>query len=166
MDDSNKESVSMLSKSPRSVKRLLSVDTTKDKKIEILRTIKKEALAEVEKYKAKYRKTKKIDDAIDAGNALLTGTSISLTVIGLHTPPLLIVSASVSGFSFIMSRIQDKINFKAKYLQHHQTFNNYSQLAREIITVLNKNNLSSEEYLRYIQEVYDKLGLIEDSQLF
>ena len=147
-------------------KRLLSVDTTKDKKIEILRTIKKECLAINEKYKAKYRKTKKIDDAIDASNALLTGTSISLTVIGLHTPPLLIASAAISGFSFIMSRIQDKVNFKAKYLQHNQTFSQYSHLAREITTVLNKNNLSSDEYLRYIQEVYDKLGLIEDSQLF
>ena len=154
------------SNSPQHVQRLLSGLYTNDNKIKVLRDLKRDCLSEVDKYKKKYRKMKRIDDAIDATNAMLTGTSITMTVMGMSMPPLLIVSASLSGFAFISGRVQDKLNFKAKYLQHNQTFTQYAQIAREITTVLTKNNLSGDEHLRYIQEIFDKIALIEDSQLF
>ena len=135
-------------------------------KVGILRNIKKDCLRNVCNYKKKYRRLKRVDESLDAFNALLTGTSISLIVAGMGIPPLLIASASISGGSFIIQRVQDKFNMKQKYMTHNLTFSQYSDLAREITSVLSKNNLSQDEYHRYIVECLDKISLIEDSQLF
>ena len=159
-------STSLVLRSNEEVTSLLQSTTDIDSKIKILRDLRQDCLNEVTVYKKKYKKLKRTDDVVDASNALLTGTSISLTIVGLTVPPLLIASASISGLAFITARVQDKLNLKARYLQHHQTFTNYSNIAREITTVLTKNHLSGPEYLRYIRELFDKISLIEDSQLF
>jgi hypothetical protein len=78
---------------------------------------------------------------------------------------VLVASAICSGLSFIVSRTQDKINLKQKYTQHNLTIKQYSDLNREICSVLSKNHLTNEEYQAYIDEIYDKISLIEDTSL-
>jgi hypothetical protein len=134
-------------------------------KINILRKIMYDCKEKVEIYKKKYRKLKKIDDVIDVFTSFLTGSSITCTISGMTAPQLLIVSASLSGLAFIMSGVQDKYNLKRRYEQHKMSIQQYSNLIREIIAVLSKNNLTSEEYHNYITEIYDKISLIEDSSL-
>ena len=134
-------------------------------KRKILHDIKKDCYNKVKIYKKKYKKIKKIDDIIDMSCALMTGTSIALTISGFTIPPLLIASAVTSGASFCISRVQDKINFKSKYTKHNMTINQYNNLIREIITILTKNHLTPDEYHKYIIEVYDKISLIDDSAL-
>lgn len=150
--------------SPISDKHRPSVSETNPKR-KILRSLRDDCLIKVKQYRKKYKKLKRIDDAIDGGCALLTGISISFTVSGIGFPPLLIASACTSGFEFVVSRVQDKYNLKARYTQHNLSINQYSNLAREILTVLTKNNLSNEEYQSYICEITDKISLIEDSSM-
>lgn len=134
-------------------------------KISLLRKIMNDCKHNVRIHRKKYKKLKKIDDILDGLSAFMTGTSITCTVMGMTLPPLLIVSASLSGSSFIMSRVQDKYNLKRRYETHKMSVLQYSNLQREILTVLTKNNLSSEEYHHYIQECYDKISIIEDNSL-
>lgn len=134
-------------------------------KIELLRKILNDCKNKVKIHKKKFRKYKKIDDITDMSTAFLTGTSITCTIMGMTMPPLLIISASLSGSAFIISRIQDKANLKRKCEQHKTSVLQYSNLQREILTVLTKNSLSSSDYHHYIQEVYDKISLIEDNSL-
>ena len=152
--------------SPQTLTRMLDSHDTKDAKIRLLKKIKDDCFKNVSAYKKKYRKLKRIDTLIDISNSLLTGISISLTISGMAIPPLLIASASLSGLTFVSSRVQDKANLKAKYTSHNQTFQNYSDLARSITVVLAKNNLSQAEYHNFIQETLDRISLIESSQLF
>ena len=141
------------------------LESSPKQKILIIRKIMGECKTKVKIHKKKYRKLKKIDDVIDATNALLTGASISCTIMGIGIPVLLIVSASLSGISFISSRVQDKYNLKQRYEQHKLSIHQYSNIIREITSVLTKNNLTSEEYHNYLTEIYDKISLIEDSSI-
>lgn len=143
----------------------LLLENSPKQKINILRKIMYDCKEKVEIYKKKYRKLKKIDDIIDVSTSFLTGSSITCTVMGMTAPPLLIASASLSGLAFIMSGVQDKYNLKRRYEQLKMSIQQYSNLIREIIAVLSKNNLTSDEYHNYITEIYDKISLIEDSSL-
>jgi len=134
-------------------------------KVKILRQLRNDCIEKIAKYKKKFKKIKKIDDFIDMTTATLTGVSISLTITGMTLPPLLIASITTSGLAFIIDRVQDKYNFKSKYTQHNLTINQYNNLAREILAVLTKNNLSPEEYHSYIVEITDKISLIEDTAI-
>jgi len=134
-------------------------------KVKILRKLRKDCIDKIKIYKKKFKKLKRIDDAIDMMTATFTGVSISLTITGMTFPPLLIASATTSGFAFIIDRVQDKYNFKSKYTQHNLTINQYNNLAREILTVLTKNNLTPDEYHNYIVEITDKISLIEDTAI-
>ena len=131
-----------------------------------LEKIRDECFENVKLYKKKYKKTKIKDDVIESFNALLNATSITLIVIGFAMPPLLIASASLSGSHFIISSIQNKYNLKQRYLQHSQTMQHYDNLGREVNAVLTKNNLSSEQYQTYIEEINNQLSLIHSNQIF
>lgn len=134
-------------------------------KVKILRGLRDDCNKQIQNYKKKFKKLKRLDDFIDMTTATLTGISISLTITGMTLPPLLLASAITSGTSFIIDRVQDKYNFKSKYTQHNLTINQYNNLSREILTVLTKNSLTEEEYHSYIVEITDKLSLIQDTAI-
>lgn len=134
-------------------------------KVEILKRRLKTCLDLSKSFRKRYQKIKKWDDRIDFFNAISSGTAIILIVVGFANPPCLLASAVVSGVEFIVSRGQDKWNLKAQYTQHHTTHHQYNDLAREIQAVMSKNNMTSEEYQNYIEEINGKMSLIEDSQL-
>ena len=134
-------------------------------KIKILNDIKEECLKSLKDNKKKYKKLKKTDDIIDVSNSILSASSITLIIVGFTFPPCLIASGIVSGISFIMSSAQSKYNYKSRYTQRNLTMNQYGDIVREITAVLSKNNMSSKEYQKYIEECNIRISLIEDTQL-
>lgn len=138
----------------------------KSNKIIILKELLVDCLSHSKIYRKKYKKIKRLDDVFDVCNSLMSSSAIALIVVGFTIPPCLIISACLSGINLVGSRVQDKLKLKFKHNQHHLTMVQYIALAREITTVLSKNNLSSSDYQNYIEEVSDKLNLINDSQIF
>ena len=114
----------------------------------------------------RYKKLKIIDDVIDGTNSVLTGATIALIITGIGIPPLLIVGASSSGIAFLIQRLQDKINFKEKYHKHLLIRKQYGDLCREIEAVLTHNDLTSEKLSSYIEEINQRINLIEDNNNF
>jgi len=135
------------------------------KKVELLKKELKTILELSSAYQKKYRSLKKKDDIIDFGNSVLTGTAIICIVVGFANPIALISAGVLNGVAFVANRAQAQWNLKHRYNTHRTTWEQYSSLAREITTVLHKNNLTSEQYGDYLEEVYAKISLIQDSQL-
>lgn len=127
-----------------------------------IHSIKDECKLKIKVFKKKYKKLKRIDNCLDISNSFLNASSIALIISGISLPPLLIISASCSGINFVLGRIQDKVNLKQKIEQLKQSINQYSSIINEIVVVLSKNNLSSNEYSNYMQEIYDKISLLEE----
>lgn len=136
-------------------------------RIKKLHKIKDECSEQIKIYKKKYKKTKRLDNAIDGAKSFLDASSIALIITGATIfPPLVLVSAGLSGMTFVMSSTQNSINLKSKTESYRQTFLQYGNLVREMSAVLMKNNLSSADYQKYLEEVLDKQSLISDGQLF
>jgi hypothetical protein len=135
------------------------------KKVELLKKELKNILELSSTYQKRYRSLKKKDDLIDFCNSLLSGTAIICIIIGFSNPVALISAGVLNGVAFVTNRAQAQWNLKHRYNTHKTTYDQYSALAREITTVLHKNNLSSEQYGDYLEEIYDKISLIQDSQL-
>jgi len=134
--------------------------TTKRK---VIHSIKDDTKLKIKVYKRKYKKLKRIDNCLDISNSFLNSSALALVITGATAfPPLLIASASCSGINFVLNRIQDKINIKRKIEELRQSINQFNSVVNEIVIVLNKNNLTSEQYSNYMQELYDKISLIED----
>lgn len=148
--------------SPKILSQCLSPTTNKR---EILKKLRNDCIVLSNKYKKKYKKYKRVDEAIEGFNSLISASSIACIITGMSIPPLLVASAILSGSSFIITRIQDKINIKSKYTNYNLSINQYSALGREISAVLSKNNLSTKDYQAYIEEINDKINLISDSAL-
>ncbi len=130
-----------------------------------LNELKDKCFEESKIYKKRYRKLKLKDDAIDVITSGMNASVIALTISGFVLPPLLIASASLSGFSFVIQQGQRTYNLKRKYIQHDITIKQYDALAREIISVLHRNHMSGAEYDDFIEQVNDKWSLIDDSRI-
>jgi hypothetical protein len=134
-------------------------------KIKILNELKGGCLKKSKLYKKRYKKLKKIDDITDFTTSILNASSISLIVSSVSMPLLVIPSAVCSSIQFVIGQVQNKVNLKNRYNRHLTTSYQYEQLAREILIVLSKNHLTNDQYEAYIQEVNDKIGLIQDSEI-
>jgi hypothetical protein len=130
-----------------------------------LNELKDKCFQESKNYKKRYKRLKLKDDAIDVITSGMNASVIALTISGFVLPPLLIASASLSGFSFVIQQGQRTYNLKRKYIQHDITIKQYDALAREIISVLHRNHMSSVEYDEFIEQVNDKWALIDDSRI-
>ena len=138
--------------------------TIEDKR-KYLNELKDKCFEESRSYKKRYSKLKWRDDAIDVITSGMNSAVIALTISGFVLPPLLIASASLSGTSFIIQQGQRTYNLKRKYIQHDITIKQYDALAREIISTLHRNHMTSAEYDDFIEQVNDKWALIDDSRI-
>jgi hypothetical protein len=136
-----------------------------DDKRKYLNELKDKCFEESKAYKKRYKLLKKKDDAIDVFTSAMNSAVIALTISGFVLAPLLIVSASLSGVSFVIQQGQRTYNLKRKYIQHDITIKQYDALAREIISTLQRNHMSSAEYDDFIEQVNDKWALIDDSRI-
>ena len=138
--------------------------TIEDKR-NYLNELKDKCFEESKAYKKRYSKLKWQDDFIDVITSGMNSGVIALTISGFVLPPLLIASASLSGVSFVIQQGQRTYNLKRKYIQHDITIKQYDALAREIISTLHRNHMSSAEYDDFIEQVNDKWALIDDSRI-
>ncbi len=123
---------------------------TIEEKRKLLHQLKDNCMNQAKVYYARYKRLKKKDDAIDVLTSVMTATNIALTISGFAVPPLLIVSASMSGLSFVIIQGQKTYNLKRKYEHHAVSVSQYEALSREIVSVLHRIHMSSEEYDEFI----------------
>ena len=138
--------------------------TIEDKR-KYLNNLKDICFNQSKKYKKRYRKLKFKDDMLDVATSSMTASVIAFTISGFVIPPLLIVSCSLTGLSFVIQQGQKTYQFKRKYVQHSITITQYDALAREIISVLYRNHMTSNEYDEFIDAMNDKLALIDDTRI-
>jgi len=134
-------------------------------KIEYLNKVKKECEELSETYRKKYKKHKRLDDMLDVITSLLNGSAIALTLSGFTMPILLIGAIVSNSISFVITQGQRSYNLKRRYLQNDTTYKQYTDLVRKIESILHKNHLTSEEYDLFIDQVHDRIALIDDNRL-
>lgn len=135
-----------------------------DKK-KLLREIAKKAVIKSKMYKRRHKKLKFIDNMIDLFISGCCACSMSLTILGIMFPPLLIPSAVLSGSAFVVAQIQRQYNFKNKYNMDGITYTQLKELSREINIILRKNHLSNNDLIDVIEDINNKLSLIEDTAI-
>ena len=113
----------------------------------------------------KYRKRSNLfKTSIHFCNAV--SISSLITSVATINPFTLIVGLSCGSMSTIGSAINDSMNYDTKYQTTRTTYLQLSNLEREIRHILLKNHLSSEDLDELIENIDNKLGLINDSSLF
>ena len=135
-----------------------------DKK-KLLRDMAKDCIAKSKLYRKRHKKYKWIDDCIDLTNSILVGGSMSLTIMGITFPILLVPSAVLSGIAFVLSQAQRQYNLKHRYNMDSITCIQLQELSREISIVMRKNHMTNEEYEDFLNDVSNKLSLIEDTAI-
>lgn len=135
-----------------------------DKK-KLLRETAKKCIINAKLYKRRHKKLKFIDDIIDSFLSGCCACSMSLTILGITFPLLLVPSAVLSGVAFIVSQIQRQYNFKHKYNMDAITYTQLKELSREINVILRKNHLSNNDLIDVIEDINNKISLIEDTAI-
>jgi hypothetical protein len=136
----------------------------KDKR-KLLKDIHKECIKHHMYYKKRYKRLKLKDDVIDVLHTSLNMSAVALTLSGFGLPPLLIASASCAGMGLVLSQAQKTYQSKIRLTNFNVCVTQYEELAREITAVLHRNHMDSSMYQEYIEDVYQKMSLIDDSKL-
>jgi hypothetical protein len=136
----------------------------KDKR-KLLKDIHKECIKHHMYYKKRYKRLKLKDDIIDVLHTSLNMSAVALTLSGFGLPPLLIASASCAGMGLVLSQAQKTYQSKIRLTNFNVCVTQYEELAREITAVLHRNHMDSSMYQEYIEDVYQKMSLIDDSKL-
>jgi uncharacterized protein YfcZ (UPF0381/DUF406 family) len=118
-------------------------------------------------YYKKMCKYKKIDDLSEA---IIIGTgaiSTSTITIGLSIvePITLIVGAVCSGISCVLYTIKHIIDIREQTESYKTTYNQLSNLEREVRTIMVQTHTHSSEYMKILNDINIKLSLIQDSAL-
>jgi hypothetical protein len=138
--------------------------TIEDKR-EYLDKIKKECFSLSNIYKKRYSKLKWRDDVIDIITSSLNAGVIALTISGINFTPLLFISIALSGTSYIITQAQRTYNLKRRYITHDMTYKQYIDIVRKIEAILQKNHMTTNEYDQFIDQIHDRLALIDDSRI-
>lgn len=140
------------------------VKRVKDKR-KLLKDIHRECIKQHLYYKKRYKKLKFRDDMVDILHTSLNMSAVALTLSGFGLPPLLIASASCAGLGLVLTQGQKTYQSKIRLTNFNVCVTQYEELAREITAVLHRNHMDSSMYQEYIEDVYQKMSLIDDSKL-
>ena len=137
--------------------------TTKDLILKLL----DEVSVKKQIYRRKMIKLKRLDDTSEAVLIACGAISVSnlfVTVATINPVTLLIgsVFASVNAVGGAVKRV---IDVKAKYESCKTTYNQLSDLDRETRAVLVRNHLEKKDLQHILDDVNNRLSLIEDSAL-
>jgi len=99
---------------------------------------------------------------IGSGTLATTTLIMSFTVVAA---PLLIVSVTFSTIATLGTALKRATNIQNKYDRHKSTYLAYSELEREVRLKVTNNGLSDEQYDTFINDINNRLGLIEDSAI-
>lgn len=127
--------------------------------------LKKECFSLSSVYRKRYKKLKWRDDVIDVITSSLNAGVIALTISGINFTPLLFISIGLSGVSYIITQAQRTYNLKRRYITHDMTYKQYIDIVRKIEAILQKNHMTTEEYDQFIDQIHDRMALIDDARL-
>ena len=118
-------------------------------------------------YSSKMRSYKRKDDIFES---LLMGCSTIATTNAIFTlsvpnPATLIICASFGIAGTLLTGLSRALSIKSRYESYRTSFNQYSDLEREIRAVLVKNHLDSQDLEILIIDVGHRLSLIEDTSI-
>lgn len=108
------------------------------------------------------------DDFLAVISAVLTAVTVSAIIIGgveTHNKEVLWASAAMSTLSGIITVIQRTYNFKGKAQSAMLSSKQYSDLVRLIRTTLIKNNMTTEDWRKLMEEIGIRLTIIDDYTL-
>ena len=120
-----------------------------------------------QKFESKSTRYKKIDEyteAIIMGSGSIAVSSLVVSIATIN-PIAAIVGTVFSSISTIGSAVKRTLNHREKYEISKTSYNQYSDLLREIKSTICKNHLDEYDKEQLIQEINIRISLIEDSQL-
>jgi hypothetical protein len=117
------------------------------------------------KHYKKYGKLKKISDRVTALINAFNAVSVCSIIITLTPvfPAAAIIAITTASISGISTAIMTSYNLNVKIENHHTAYLEYATLYRDIQAKIKKNNLSSKDLDLLLEEINDKLSLIENS---
>ncbi len=133
-------------------------------KKQLLKDTFKLAIEKSKYHSQNHKKLKGYDDIIEAIAEFLSGTSIVLMISGFSMPLLFIIAAACNGCSFVLRRVQNALNLKIRYNLHKRTSKQYDLIGRELLGIINANNLSDRDILRISDEFNTRISIIQESE--
>lgn len=144
----------------------------KEDKYKLVSEIKDEVSLMKKKYRYRMIKYKRLDNYCEITVNVCNGIAVSsmiITIALIGTPYASFVSLGIgTTFTFIssiLSVLKKSLDYSSKYQSCRTTYNQLSQLERDIKEVLIKNNLSSEDIQILLHEINVRLSMIEDTSM-
>ena len=118
-------------------------------------------------YSKKMIQLKKIDDITEAVLIACGGISMSnlLVEVAIINPVTLIIGSVFASINAIGSAVKRVVDVKAKFESTKTTVNQLSDLERETRAVLTRNHLEKKDLQNLLDDMNNRLSLIEDSSL-
>lgn len=118
-------------------------------------------------YRRKMVKLKTLDDTSEAVLIACGAISVSNLFVTVATinPVTLIIGSVFASVNAVGGAIKRVIDVKAKYESCKTTYNQLSDLDRETRAVLVRNHLEKKDLQHILDDVNNRLSLIEDSAL-
>lgn len=137
--------------------------TTKDLILKLL----DEVSVKKQIYRRKMIKLKRLDDTSEAVLIACGAISVSNLFVTVATinPVTLLIGSVFASVNAVGGAIKRVIDVKAKYESCKTTYNQLSDLDRETRAVLVRNHLEKKDLQHILDDVNNRLSLIEDSAL-
>ena len=137
--------------------------TTKDLILKLL----DEVSVKKQIYRRKMIKLKRLDDTSEAILIACGAISVSNLFVTVATinPVTLLIGSVFASVNAVGGAIKRVIDVKAKYESCKTTYNQLSDLDRETRAVLVRNHLEKKDLQHILDDVNNRLSLIEDSAL-
>jgi hypothetical protein len=134
-------------------------------KMNIISKLLKDIANRRNKHYKKYVKLNKISNVSSAIINCLNGVSICSLILTFSPalPVVGIIALASSSISGILTAGFTSYDLNRKISDHQTAYLEYSDLYREMEAKIKKNNLSSEDLDQLLEEINDKLSLIETS---
>ena len=118
-------------------------------------------------YRRKMIKLKRLDDTSEAILIACGAISVSNLFVTVATinPVTLLIGSVFASVNAVGGAIKRVIDVKAKYESCKTTYNQLSDLDRETRAVLVRNHLEKKDLQHILDDVNNRLSLIEDSAL-
>ena len=145
-----------------------SLLTTKKNKRELIyKTLGEVSVKKKAFFKKMAKRIKRLDDSLEAvitGCGAVAVSSLIATIATIN-PITLIVGAVFTSVSTVGGAMKRVYNTQGKYESCKTTFNQLSDLERESRAVLVRNHLESTDLQNLLDDINNRLSLIEDTSL-
>ena len=118
------------------------------------------------KHYKKHKKLKKINTILKViVNVLNAGSICSLVISYMGLSPVILISLSFTSMSSLLTAFLSSFEIDYKINSHNNSYLQYSEIYRHYNQLLIKNGLSSGDIDILLNEMNEKLNLIQDTEL-